>query len=656
MLRPNANRQFGAANRSAAKAKAARPAQHTPAWRLTMGAAVLTAAALIATQAWPQSATLASAEGETIIESHGVSTFGTLKYDADFPHWDYVNPDAPKGGEFTSWAFGTFDSVTPYILKGNAAIGAGVFYDTLLTGNLEEPDASYGLLAHTIEYPESREWVIFHMRPEARFRDGTPVTAHDVVFSYNILLEEGRPTFKTTFSDFVKVEALDDLTVRFDFNPDGPLRELLMTAGGIPVFSEAYYETVDFTESSLEPPMGSGPYTLGAIDPGRSVTYVRRDDYWAKDLPVSIGTNNFDELTYEYFADYTTAFEAFKAGAYLYREEFSSRVWATGYDFPAIDDGHVVVETLPDGRPAGTQGFWFNLRRDKFQDPRVRQAIGMAFNFEWSDESLFFGIYDRTDSFWENSRTLQAEGMPSEAELALLEPLAEYFPETVFTEPAFTPAVSSSENLADRRVLRQAGRLLDEAGWEVGDDGKRRNAAGELLSIEFLNDSPSFDRIINPYLENLNRLGVEAVMNRVDPAESQEREKVFDYDIVTQRFSMSQTPGDELRQIFGSESANTEGSVNVAGLQNEGVDQLIRIIADAESREELDVAVQALDRVLRSMHIWIPQWYKGEHNIAYRDVFARPYTDNPPPLSLGTTSIWWWDEERAQELRDAGAL
>ena len=613
-----------------------------------LGAAALAIAALTASQA------LSDEDG--IITAHGVSTFGQLRYDADFPHFDYVNPDAPKGGEFTSWAFGTFDSVTPYILRGNAAIGAGVFYDTLMTGNLQEPDASYGLLAHTIEYPESREWVIFHMRPEARFRDGTPVTAHDVVFSYETLLEKGRPTFRTTFSDFTNVEALDDHTVRFDFNPDGPLRELLMTAGGIPVLSEAYYDTVDFEEASLEAPMGSGPYTLGDIDPGRSVTYVRREDYWAADLPVNVGKNNFDEITYEYFADYTTAFEAFKAGAYLYREEFSSRVWATGYDFPAIDEGHVIVEVLPDGRPAGTQGFWFNLRRDKFQDPRVREAIGMAFNFEWSNESLFFGLYDRTDSFWENSRTLQATGMPSDAELALLEPLREFFPETVFTEPAFTPAVSDSGSLADRRVLRAAGRLLDEAGWTVGDDGLRRNADGQVLEVAFLNDSPSFDRIINPYIENLTRLGVDARLDRVDSAEAQEREKNFDYDIVTQRFSMSQTPGDELRQIFGSDSANTEGSVNVAGLANEGVDRLIRKIADAESRAELDTAVRALDRVLRSMHIWVPQWYKGEHNIAYRDVYARPYTDNPPPLGLGVSSIWWWDADRAAELRDAGAL
>jgi microcin C transport system substrate-binding protein len=600
-------------------------------------------------------AALSVSAQENVVTAHGVSTFGELKYDPGFAHFDYVNPHAPKGGEFSTWAFGTFDSLTPYILKGNPAAGATVFYDSLMTGNLEEPDAMYGLVAQSLEFPENREWVVFNMRPEALFRDGTPVTAQDVVFSYEILLEKGSPTFKTTFADFQKVEALDDHTVKFTFDPDGPLRELLMTAGGLPIFSAAYYSDRDFGESSLEAPMGSGPFELQDVDPGRSVSYKRRDDYWAKDLPVNIGQNNFDLITFEYFADYTTAFEAFKGGAYMFREEFSSKVWGTAYDFPAIDEGHVIVETLPDGRPAGTQGFWFNMRRDKFSDPRVREAIGMGFNFEWSNESLFYGLYDRTDSFWENSPTLQASGMPTDAELALLEPLREFFPETVFTDEAFSPAKSNPDTLADRRALRRAGKLLDEAGWTVGDDGLRYKD-GEKLEIEVLNDSPSFDRIINPYIENLKRLGIAASANRVDPAEAQEREKNFDYDIVTQRFSMSQTPGDELKQIFGSESAQVPGSVNVAGLENEGVDRLIRIIADAKSREELDTAVRALDRVLRSMHIWVPQWYKGEHNIAYRDAFGRPYTDTPPPLSMGQSSIWWWDEDKAQVLRDAGAL
>ena len=481
-------------------------------------------------------------DDETIITSHGVSSFGELKYPEGFDHWDYVNPDAPKGGEMSTWAFGTFDSLTPFILKGNAAAMSTVFYDSLLTGNLDEPDSMYGLVAESVEYPESREWITFHMRPEAMFRDGTPVTAEDVVFSFETLRDKGRPAFRVQFQDITGAEAIDEHTVKFTFNPDGPLRELLMTAGGLPIFSKAYYEDRDFAESSLEPPMGSGPFELLSVDPGRSVAYKRRDDYWAKDLPVNVGENNFDVLRVEYFADYTTAFEAFKAGAYTYREEYQSRIWATGYNFPAIADGHVVVETLPDGRPAGTQGFFFNLRRDKFQDARVREAIGMAFNFEWANESLFYGLYERTDSFWENSDTLQATGTPSDAELELLEPIREFIPETVFTEEAFSPAQSSPDDLADRRALRTAGRLLTDAGWEVADDGFRYKD-GQRLTIEVLNDSPSFDRIVNPYIDNLKRLGIEATANRVDAAEAQEREKNFEYDIVTQRFAMSQTPG-----------------------------------------------------------------------------------------------------------------
>ncbi len=594
------------------------------------------------------------AEGD-VIRSHGLSAFGDLKYDAGFTHFDYVNPDAPKSGTFSTWAFGTFDSLSPYILKGNAAAGATVFFDTLMTGNLDEPDAMYGLLADRVEYPASREWVIFHLRPEAKFSDGTQVTAADVVFSYEVLRQKGQPVYKVLLKDFVKVEALDASRVKFTFDPAAPLRDMPMTAGGLPVFSKAYYETRDFAESTLEPPLGSGPYALEEVKPGSYVTYKRRDDYWAKDLNVNVGQNNFDRIKFEYFADYTTAFEAFKGGAYAYREEFLSLLWATAYDFPAIAKGWVKVETLPDGRAAGTQGWFFNLRRPILQDARVRQAISMAFNFEWSNESLFYGLYTRTDSFWENSE-LQAEGMPSEAELALLEPLREDIPEAVFTEPAFVPAVSKPGNVADRRVLRRAGKLLEEAGWSVGPDGIRVNDKGQTLTIEFLNDSASFERIVNPYVENLKRLGIDVNYNRVDSAQAQEREKKFDFDITTRRYSMSETPGIELRGMLGMDAASAEGSANIAGVSNPAVDSLIRTIENAKSREELDVAVKALDRVLCAMHIWVPQWYKPAHNIAYFDMYDRPYTDNPPKISLGETSLWWHNPDKEAALRAAGAI
>ena len=457
--------------------------------------------------------------------------------------------------------------------------------------------------------------------------------------------------FKVTLGDIENVEALGPYRVKFTFREGANTRELPMTAAGLPIFSKAYYETRDFAESTMEPPLGSSAYVLEKAVPGKTVIYKRRDDYWGRDLPINRGRSNFDRIRIEYYADTTAAFEGFKGGSYNFRQENFSKLWNTAYDFPAIQKGWVKKELIPDQNPSGAQGFWFNLRRDKFKDPRVREALGMVFNFEWSNEALFFGSYSRTDSFWENS-ALQAKGMPSEAELALLEPLREYLPESVFTEPAFTPAVSRPTKL-DRKILRAAGKLLDEAGWKVVN-GKRTNAAGEVLTIEFINDSPAFERIINPYVENLKRLGVEATLNNIDAAQQSEREKNFDFDIVVRRYSMSLTPGIELRGYFSSRTAETKGSRNIAGVANPAIDALIEVIETAESREELNTAVSALDRALRAMHIWVPQWYNPANRIAYLDVFSRP--DPLPPYSMGELDIWWWDEAKAERLRAAGAL
>jgi microcin C transport system substrate-binding protein len=593
----------------------------------------------------------ARANEETVIKSHGISAFGDLKYPEGFAHFDYVNPDAPKGGTFSTWAFGTFDSLTPYILKGQSASLSSIFFESLMTGSADEPDAMYGLLAGSIEYPESKQWAIFNLRPEAKFSDGTPVTAEDVVFSFNILIEKGRPAFKSTFSDFENVEALSPLRVKFTFRDGVNTRELPLAAAGLPVFSKAYYETRDFAESTLEPPLGSGRYVLDKVVPGKTVSYRARDDYWGKDLNVNVGRENFEYLQFEYFSDYTAAFEAFKGGAYNFREEYLSKLWATSYDFPSLQKGWVKKETLPDGNPSGTQGFWFNIRKEKFQDPRVREALGLMFNFEWSNKTLFYGLYQRTDSFWENS-DLEAKGPITPEERALLEPLKADLPESVFTEDAYTPVVSKPDPI-DRRVFRRAGKMLDEAGWKIVD-GVRKNAAGETLSVEFVNDSPSFDRIINPYIENLIKLGVDAKLTSIDPAQEAERRKVFDYDITTQRYVMSLTPGIELRSIFGSETANTHGSSNLTGLANPAIDALIKIIEGAETREDLKVAVRALDRSLRAMHIWIPQWYKASHNIAYLDIYE--YPEPLPPYAMGEMDFWWYSEKKAQGLKEAGAF
>jgi len=588
---------------------------------------------------------------EKIIKSHGISTFGELKYGPDFKHFDYVNPNAPKGGTFSTWGFGTFDSLTPYILKGQAAQLSSIFFESLMTGDADEPDAMYGLIAKTIEYPESRQWAIFDMRPEAKFSDGTPVTAADVVFSFNVLIEKGRPSFRVTLSDFEKVEALGPHRVKFTFKQGANTRELPMTAAGLPIFSKAYYKNRDFAKSTLEAPLGSGRYVLDKVVPGKTVSYKRRDDYWGKDLPVNVGRENFDRLVVEYYSDYTAAFEGFKGGSYNYREEYSSKVWGTAYDFPALKNGYVIKQQIPDRNPSGTQGFWFNLRRDKFKDPRVREALGMAFNFEWSNQALFYGIYSRTDSFWENS-TLQATGMPSPAELALLEPLRANLPDSVFTQPAFTPAVSKPEQL-DRKTLRAAGKLMDAAGWKVVN-GVRHNAKGEKFEIEILNDSPAFERIMNPYIENLKRLGIIATLRNVDNAQQTEREKNFEFDIVTRRYTMSLTPGLELRGMFTSATANIPDSANIMGLANPAIDALVVDVEKAQTRADLNVAVKALDRALRSLHIWVPQWYNPFHNIAYLDVFSRP--EKLPPFSMGEMDFWWYDDAKAARLKAAGAL
>jgi len=588
---------------------------------------------------------------EKIIKSHGISTFGDLKYRADFKHFDYVNPDAPKGGEFSTAGFGTFDSMSPYILKGQAAALSSVFFESLMSSSADEPDSMYGLLAETIEYPENRQWVTFNIRPEAQFSDGTAMTAEDVVFSFNILYEKGRPIFKSLLRDVKSVEALGAKSVKFTFKEGANTRELPSLVAGLPIFSKAYYATRNFDESTLEPPLGSGQYVLDKIVPGKTVSYVRRGDYWGKNLPINIGHNNFDRLTIEYYTDTTAAFEGFKGGVYNFRAENYSKLWATAYNFPSLEKGWVVKTTLPDGNPSGTQGYWINTRKEQFQDIRVREAIGLMFNFEWSNKTLFYDQYTRTTSFWGNS-PMQAKGLPSAAELSLLEPLKEHLPATVFTDEVFNPNTSKPKQL-DRSALRVAGKLLDAAGWKIVN-GKRTNAEGKVLSIKFLNDSPAFERITNPYIANLERLGIDAKLETVDPAQATERQKSFDYDIVIQRFVMQKTPGIELRGMFNSISAATDGSNNLSGLDNPAIDALIEKVEQAKSRDELNTAVRALDRSLRALHIWVPQWFNAAYRVAYLDVFEHP--ENMPPYALGEMDFWWYNADKAKKLQAEGAF
>ncbi|MFT7027478.1 MAG: microcin C transport system substrate-binding protein [Paracoccaceae bacterium] len=607
------------------------------------------AAALMVSFAAP-----AQAEGTKIIRSHGISSFGDLKYPPDFAHFDYANPDAPKGGRWTgrgTSSSNTFDSVQPFILKGEAAQGVGLTFDTLLTGSSDEPDSAYGLVAKTIEYPEDRAWVIFEMRPEATFSDGSPITADDVVFSYEILRDKGAPGIRLNLRDVKSAEALDPHRVKFTFNDAASTRDLPSLVGGLSIMSRAWWSTRDFEQSTLEPILGSGPYAIADIKPGRSITYQRREDYWGWSHPANAGTWNFDEITFEYFKDYTAAFEAFKGGAYLFHEEFFSKIWATGYEFPAIEKGWVVRAELPDDRPSGTQGFWLNMRRAQFQDPRVREALALGFDFEWSNEKLFYGLYDRTTSFFQNT-PMEASGMPSAEELALLEPLRADLPAAAFDAPAYMPPVSNGSG-SDRQLLRKAMKLLDDAGWTV-QDGVRKNAAGDVLRLELLDDSPTFERIIGPYIENLKKMGVDATLRIVDAAQYQTRQEDFDYDAVPGRFVMSLTPGPSLRSLFASASVDQRGTPNLSGVANPAVDALIEKMISAASREDLNVAGRALDRVLRAMHIWVPNWYKGKHTIAYWDVYGRPAVK--PLYSRGDMDLWWWDAEKAAKLKAEGAL
>ena len=584
------------------------------------------------------------ASSESLIKSHGISNFGDLKYPADFDFLEYVNSTAPKAGEISTWAFGTFDSLNRYIVKGNAAGSGNISIETLMTGTADEPDALYGLLAESIEYPEDRSYVIFNLRPEAKFSDGSKVTAADVVFSHYVLLEKGIPSLKQIFSGIEKVEELSKNKVKFTFKEPSDNNELLMLAASSSVFSKNFFSTRDFSESSLEPMLGSGPYVLDEIEVGKRLVYKLNETYWGKHLSINQGRNNFKKIRYEYYADTTAAFEGFKAGEYTFRSENSSQKWAQDYNFPAISEGIIKKESLPDGNLGAAQAFFFNIRLEKFKNPKVREALGLMFNFEWSNKTLFFGLYDRVTSFWENSE-MKASGMISEPELKVLKPFQKYLPEKIFNQPAYVPP-KSSPNKVDRKNRRKAGKLLTEAGW-VLKNGLRENAAGENFKLEILNYSPAFDRIINPFVENLKLLGIDAKHTRIDSTQYTERVRSFDWEIITSTYGNSMTPGLDLVQKFSSETADIP-SRNLVGLKNNGIDGLVKLATQANSRKELNNIIRGLDRSLRAMHLWIPQWYKNVHTVAYRDQYSYPKA--LPPFDLGAFDFWWYDEKKAIKI------
>jgi microcin C transport system substrate-binding protein len=576
---------------------------------------------------------------------HGLSTFGELKYPADFKHFDYVNPNAPKGGRFSTYGGppNSFDSFNPFILKGDPATGITMLFDSLMARAADEPDSMYGLVAKEVAVAPDRMSVTFRLRPEAKFSDGSPITADDVVFSFDTLKAKGAPTYRITFRDVTKAEALDPQTVRYTFQ--GTLvRDLPTAVAGLPVLSKTYYSKQDFEQTTLEPPLGSGAYLIGDFRVPSQITYKRREDYWAKDLPVNRGQNNFDELRFEYYRDRTAALEGLKSRTYDFREEYTARDWATGYEVAAVKDGRIKRMTLPDANPSGAQGFFFNTRRGKFSNPRVRRALDYAFDYEFANKNLFYGLYKRTNSYFENS-DMMATGKPSPEELALLEPFRAKLPAAVFEEPYVSPVSDGSGS--DRKLLREAARLLDEAGCKIKDK-VRVCPSGDVLEIEFLMYENSFERIIAPYVKNLQAIGVAATMRLVDSAQYQRRVKSFDFDVVTQRFVLRLTPGIEMRNYWGSETANMDGSPNLAGIKDPVIDALIEKVVDAKSRAELVTATRAIDRVLRAGHYWVPQWYKAAHHIAYWDKFSFPETK--PKYSRGVPDTWWFDAAKAAKL------
>jgi microcin C transport system substrate-binding protein len=594
-------------------------------------------------------------DGVTV--AHAYSNFGTVKYPAGFAHLDYVNPDAPKGGEISIAAYGTFDSFNQYARDGVPAALNTITGESILTSTADDAYGMYCYLCTTMEYPKDLSWIIFNLRDDVHFSDGTPMTADDVAFSFNLVLTKGIAEYRNVVKGYIKsVDVLGPHKIKFTFTDQAPKRERVSFAGGTTVWSKAWFEKTGtaFDKATKEPFMGTGPYVLDKYSINERIIYKRDPNWWGANQPLNIGQDNFDTIRVEYFADPTAQFEGFKAGAYTFRNENSSKNWATAYDFPGVAKGWVKKEEVPDGTVGYAQSFVFNLDRKKFDDIRVREALGMMFNFEWSNQALFYGLYSRVDSFWPGS-DLAASGPPSDAEKTLLQPLVDQglLDASILTDPAVMPPVNDAkQNRPARSVYRAAGKLLDAAGWTVGNDGLRRNADGEVLSVTVLDDNPLFDRIINPMVENLQALGVDAKLDRVDTAQYVERRRSGDFDLITHGFSMGFEPGDGLNQWYGSKTAD-DSSRNMMRLRNKAVDALIPVVTSAKTLPELKTAVHAFDRVLRSLRFTIPQWYKNKHTIAYYDIYDHPKT--MPPYDLGYLSFWWYDQAKADKLKAAGA-
>lgn len=589
---------------------------------------------------------LSSPASATITESHGYAQFGTLKYPARFTHFDWVNPQAPKGGTLRVMAFGTFDTVNPYTFKGTSPVttanflqyGINELNEPLMVGtgqyspSGDEPASSYGLIAQSVEYSEDRSWVVFNLRPEARFHDGAPITAYDVAFSYRTLLKDGHPLYRTALQEVLRVDILNKQRIRFVFKRSGnPL--LILRLGELPVLPQHYWKDRDFKATTFEPPLGSGPYRITSVTPGRQLIFERVKDYWGKDLPVNRGKYNFDRMEVEFYRDSDVAFEAFKAGEFDIYIEHQAKNWVNGYNFPAIRRGEVIKAQIPHQIPTQTQGLFMNSRRATFADVRTREALGLMFDFEWTNRALFSDAYKRTSSYYPNSE-FTASGLPVGHEWLMLKPYKEQLPARLFTEP-FTLPKTDGRGIP-RETMRKALALLAEAGWKL--HGQRlQDKDGQPLRFELLLVNPSLERLYQPYIENLNSIGIDARLRTVDRAQYKQRLDQFDFDMISMTLGQTLSPGLEQWQYFHSSQVNVKGSKNYAGIANPVVDHLLEQLLAARTRDEQVAAGKALDRVLLWQHYSIPNWYLNYHRLAYRNRLAFVTT---PPYTLGL-SAWW---------------
>ena len=577
---------------------------------------------------------------------HGLALHGAPRYAADFTHFDYVNPDAPKGGVLHLSALGTFDTLNPYTLKGVSVDGAGLLFETLMARSMDEPFSQYGWVAESVTTAPDRTWVSYKLRPQARFQDGSSITPEDVIFSFETLRGKGHPSFRSYYKDVVKVEKIGMREVRFTFR-DATNAELPMIVGELPVLSKRDWAGKDFAATTLVSVLGSGPYKIESMTPGRTITYVRVKDWWAENLPVNKGRFNFEHISYDYYRDATVALEAFFAGRYDYRFENIAKYWALNYTTPAVRDGLIKKQEIKNELPAGMQAFIFNMRRPLFQDRRVREALNYAFDFEWSNKSFAYSAYSRTSSYFENSE-LAAKGLPSPAELKLLEPYRGKVPDDVFTKVFALPKTDGSGDNRDN--LRKAADLLREAGWTL-KNGVLTDGQGHPFKFEIIDAEPMFERWTQPLIINLKRLGIEATFRIVDTAQMQNRMDGFDYDVTVGVFGQSLSPGNEQFDMWGSGKADVRGSRNLIGVRDPNVDALLEKLVHAESREDLVTVCRALDRVLLWQYYVIPHWYIGTYRLAAWDKFGQPKI--APKYGLAVTDSWWVDAGKAEKINGA---